>query len=80
MDKLYIWFNPRTHSIYSKIAWCTPYNVGEYNSYGHLLLEILEFYDNKVQTFKSLSEKYRQATQKRNKRNKRLLNKLFSNN
>lgn len=78
MEKLFIWFNPNRKQVYHKICRNSDTPIGSYNQYGHILIEILEIFDNTIYTHLSFTEKYHIMALKRNKRYKRLFNKFFN--
>lgn len=77
MVKLYIWFNVNRNHVYHKFCSYCSTPIGSYNQYGHLLLDILEYYDNRTYSCLIFKDKYSIAAKKRNKRYKRLLNRFI---
>lgn len=67
MVKLCLWLNVKKGFTYISICKYPTYNIGQYNQYGHLLLEIFEYYDNFFTTYltaydKVKLKKYRNKT------------------
>lgn len=68
MDKLYLWFNPRTGQVYQKYCRDSQYKIGSYNQYGHLLFDILECFEDTIYSQLTFASKMRILTGKGNKR------------
>lgn len=77
MEKLYVWFNPKTKQVYHKLCRNSNTPIGQYNQYGHILLTTLSYFDNKLYANLSYRKMYRIMAKKRNKRYKRLFNRLI---
>lgn len=78
MEKLYVWFNPRSKQIYYKICRNCDTFVGHYNQYGHLLLTTLSIFDNKVYSNITYRKMYQIMAKKRYKRKRRLYNRFHN--
>lgn len=58
MEKLCVWYNPKHNSWIIKNCKCYLYpEVGTYNSYGHLLVEVYEEVNNSLKPKLSEMEK-----------------------
>ena len=78
MEKLFLWYNPKYNCFIEK--WCrsyvSPSQIGSYNSFGHVLVEVYEKRDNtlkKILTISEIRQRY-MSTKRSNKRENRLLN------
>lgn len=77
MKKLYLWFNPKRKQVYHKLCRNSNTPIGSYNQYGHILLTTLSIYDKKVYSDLTYRHMYRIMAKKRNKRYRRLFNRLL---
>lgn len=81
MERLCIWFNTNRGYIYSKIisSYGLPVQIGSCNSYGHVLLEVFDCRDGCIRCYEPYSSyKLRIIQERRNKRDRRLFNRLFN--
>ena len=78
MEKLFLWYNPKYNCFYAKWnkSFISPNEIGKYNSFGHLLVEVFEVRDDtlkKILTTSELRQRF-MSMKKCNKRENRLLN------